>query len=153
MFNNWIKAFGMFADNFTANDRFIGDLTGDVTGDVTGNVTGNITGNITGNVTGDLTGGITADVDTRTGAGAISLTTLATKLVTTAADALTLANGTAGQIKIITMITDGGDGTLTPTTKTGFTTITFADVGDSVTLMYHTTVGWMVLANNGATLA
>ena len=38
-------------------------------------------------------------------------------------------------------------------TKTGFTTITFNDVGDSVTLQYFTTLGWMILSNNGCTVA
>lgn len=43
MFNNWVKAFGMFADNFTANDRFIGNLTGNVTGDLDGGISGGAT--------------------------------------------------------------------------------------------------------------
>ena len=71
---------------------------------------------------------------------------------TTGADALTLANGSTGQVKIITMIVDGGDGTLTPTTLAGGTTITFNDVGDGVVLVYGT-AGWVVVGNNGATIA
>lgn len=52
------------------------------------------------------------------------------------------------------MKTDGGDGTLTPTTKTGFSTITFNDAGDGVVLLYtDDTKGWVVVGNNGATLA
>ena len=40
-----------------------------------------------------------------------------TQVTTTGSNqALTLANGANGQIKIVTMVTDGGDGTLTPTT-------------------------------------
>ena len=73
-------------------------------------------------------------------------------MTTTAANALTLANGTNGQLLTIVMVVDGGDGTLTPTTKTGFSTIVFGDVGDSVILQYFTTLGWMVLSNNGATV-
>lgn len=92
-------------------------------------------------------------VDTRSGAGAISAATGATKLTTTGADALTLADGLNGQLKRIVMIADGGDGTLTPTTKTGYSTITFNDVGDSVTLQFYTTQGWMILSNYGATVA
>ena len=42
--------------------------------------------------------------------GAVNLTDTVTELTTTSADALTLANGTPGQVKIITMIADGGDG-------------------------------------------
>lgn len=92
-------------------------------------------------------------IQTLTGAGAVNITTLTTKVVTTGAQALTLANGANGQLKSIVMITDGGDGTLTPATKTGYTTIVFGDVGDSVLLQYFTTQGWMVLSNNGCTIS
>jgi hypothetical protein len=87
------------------------------------------------------------------GAGAINLTALTTKVTTTGANALTLADGADGQLKVITMVADGGDGTLTPTTKTGFSTITFGDVGDSCVLQFHTTLGWMIVANYGCTVA
>lgn len=91
--------------------------------------------------------------DALSGAGAIPVTTVVTRLTTTGANALTLADGTAGQIKVIQMIVDGGDGTLTPTTKTGYTTITFNDVGDAVVLIFHTTYGWMIASNYGCTVA
>lgn len=90
---------------------------------------------------------------TLTGAGAVDLTHAVTLVVTTGANALTLADGVNGQLKTIVMKTDGGDGTLTPTTKTGFTTITFNDIGDGVQLQFFTTIGWVCIANNGATLA
>ena len=122
--------------------------------------TDNSTFNLLANASGDtltnpiISGFITeSSIQTLTGAGAVDVTSAVTKLVTTGANALTLANGTNGQLKTICMITDGGDGTLTPTTKTGFTTITFNDVGDSVQLQYFTTQGWICIANNGATLA
>ena len=118
-----------------------------------GNLTGNVTGTTTGNVTGDLTGRVFGTVTTRSGAGAVPITSAAVRLTTTAANALTLANGADGQLLTIVMVVDGGDGTLTPTTKTGYTTITFNDVGDAVTLQYFTTIGWMILANYGCTLA
>lgn len=86
------------------------------------------------------------------GAGAIDLTTLVTKLTTTGADALTLADGVEGQIKIIVMIVDGGDGTLTPTNFGNGTTITFNDAGDSCVLVFLGT-DWWLLANNGCTVA
>lgn len=86
------------------------------------------------------------------GAGAVNLTTLVTEVTSTGANALTLANGFAGQIKVITMIVDGGDATLTPTTKTGFSTIVFNDIGDGVTLAY-TSVGWIVVGNFGCTIS
>ena len=92
-------------------------------------------------------------VQTLSGAGAIDLVTGVTEVTTTAADALTLANGTVGQLKIITMVADGGDGTITPTTFANGTTITMNDVGDTVVLVYVTTLGWTVINNIGCTVA
>ena len=92
-------------------------------------------------------------VQTLSGAGAIDLVTGVTEVTTTAADALTLANGTVGQIKIIVMKVDGGVGTITPATFAGGTTIAMNDVGDSVMLTYATTIGWVLVANNGCTIA
>lgn len=89
---------------------------------------------------------------TLTGAGAVSLATLWTDLVTTGANALTLADGETGQLKIITMNTDGGDGTLTPTNFHNGTTITFNDVGDAVLLLFYK-AKWGIIANTGATVA
>ena len=117
-----------------------------------GAITGNITGNVTGNVTGDLTGRVIGTVGTRSGAGAVPITSATVRLTTTGANALTLANGTDGQLLTIVMVVDGGDGTLTPTTKTGFATVAFTDVGNAVTLQYFTTLGWMIVANYGATV-
>ena len=118
-----------------------------------GTVTGNITGNITGNVTGDLTGRVFGTVTTRSGAGAVPVTAGTVRLTTTGTDALTLANGANGQILTIIMVVDGGEGTLTPTTKTGYNTIAFNDVGDTIVLQYLTTLGWMIISNYGCTLA
>jgi len=102
---------------------------------------------------GDVTGGITGDIQALSGAGAVNLTTLITEVTTTGADALTLADGTAGQIKIITMVTDGGDGTLTPTTFANGTTMTFGDAGDTVMLAYNSTIGWTIVSNSGVVVA
>jgi len=67
------------------------------------------------------------------------------------AEALTLANGEPGQLLKIYLATDGnGDGTLTPTTKSGFATIVFADAGDQVVLLYvDDTVGWVIVGAVG----
>ena len=67
------------------------------------------------------------------------------------AEALTLANGVPGQVLIIYVAADGGgDGTLTPTTKTGFATIVFADAGDRAVLQYvDDTIGWIILGLSG----
>jgi hypothetical protein len=134
-----------------ASTTFSGPVTS--TNGFIGAVTGNITGNITGNVTGDLTGRVFGTVTTRSGAGAIPITAGTVRLTTTGADALTLANGANGQILTIVMVVDGGEGTVTPTTKTGYNTIAFNDVGDTVVLQYLTTVGWMIISNYGCTLA
>lgn len=88
------------------------------------------------------------------GAGAVDVVSGSTAFTSTgAAQALTLANGTAGQIKTICHVVDGGSGVLTPTTKSGYTTITFTNVGDSVTLQYHTTAGWCIIGIFGAVAA
>lgn len=87
------------------------------------------------------------------GAGAVNVTSAFTALTTTgAAQALTLANGTVGEIKIISHVVDGGSAVLTPTTKIGFSTITFTNVGDSAMLIY-TAAGWDIVALNGAVAA
>ena len=87
------------------------------------------------------------------GAGAVDVTNAFTSLTTTgAAQALTLANGAVGEVKIITHTVDGGSAVLTPTTKIGFTTITFTGVGESAMLVY-TSAGWAIVALNGAVAA
>jgi len=91
-------------------------------------------------------------VQTLTGAGAVNVTTETTLLVTTAADALTLAAGTEGQRKIIKMKTDGGDGTLTVTNFKDGTTITFNDINDAVELIYAD-AKWQLVSNSGCTIA
>jgi hypothetical protein len=116
----------------------------------TGAITAN--GGITGQVTG--TGAFTGSTETVTGSGAVGVTTLTTKLNTTGGGTLTLANGVDGQVKVIVLTVDSGtDAVITPTTKTGFTTITLGDAGDGVTLVYTTTTGWICTGNNGAALA
>ena len=106
-----------------------------------------------GAVTGNVTGDIFATNQALSGAGAVNLTDMLTSLTTTgAAQALTLANGTVGQIKIISHVVDGGSAVLTPTTKIGFSTITFTAVGDSAMLIY-TSSGWDIVALNGAVAA
>ena len=94
--------------------------------------------------------------ETATGGGssvALSLNTAHSTIVTSGAQAFSLADGVNGQIKTISMVTDGGDATLTPATLAGGSTIVFNDVGDSVVLIYNTTGGWSVLSNNGTTIS
>ena len=97
-----------------------------------------------------------ATTETANGGGssvALSVDTLHSAIVTTGAQAFSLANGVNGQIKTISMVTDGGNATLTPATLSGGSTIVFNDVGDSVILIYNTTGGWAVLSNNGTTVS
>ena len=110
----------------------------------------------TGAVTSNASYGkaIRGGVQQLSGAGAVDLTNLVTELTTTGANALTLANGTtSGQVKIINMIVDGGDGTLTPTTFANGSTITFDAVAESVTLVWNSSIGWVATSVNGATIA
>jgi hypothetical protein len=74
-----------------------------------------------------------------------------TKTTGADAEALTLANGTPGQLLFITLGTDGGgDGTLTPTTATGWATIVFADAGDRAVLLYvDDNTGWVIFGLSG----
>jgi len=67
------------------------------------------------------------------------------------AEALTLGNGTQGQVITISLEVDGGaDGTLTPATSSGFATIVFADVGDTASLQYvDDSVGWVITGTAG----
>ena len=112
--------------------------------------TGAITTNATYN--GTITGGVQA----LSGAGAADLTNLVTELTTAAgAAAVTLANGTtAGQIKIITMVVDGGGtATVTPATFANGTNLAFADVNDTVMLVWANTIGWVLVSNSGAVVA
>ena len=110
----------------------------------------------TGAITSNASYGkaIRGGVQSLSGAGAVDLTNLITELTTAGANALTLADGTtSGQIKIINMIVDGGDGTLTPTTFANGSTITFDAVGESATLVWNSTVGWVAISTVGATIA
>jgi hypothetical protein len=87
------------------------------------------------------------------GAGAVDITNAFTSLTTTgAAQALTLADGSVGEVKVIVHTVDGGSAVLTPTTKIGFSTVTFTAVGDSVMLIY-TSAGWAIIGSRGVTIA
>jgi hypothetical protein len=95
-------------------------------------------------------------VQALSGPGAVNITTLTTAFTSTGAgDALTLADGVAGQLKTIVYVAEaaGGDtGVLTPANLGSATTITFNAVGDSVTLQF---IGadWWVIGFRGAVVA
>lgn len=61
------------------------------------------------------------------------------------AEALTLADGAfLGQRLNVNLVVDGGDGTLTPTTASGWTSVVLAEKGQGVELEW-TTAGWRFL--------
>ncbi len=82
------------------------------------------------------------------GPGAIDIVTPSTDMTTTGADAFTLADGVVGQKKNVTLVVDGGNAVLTPATALGYSTITFADAGDSVQLEFKTG-GWALVGQGG----
>ena len=69
----------------------------------------------------------------------------------------TLANGTNGQVLTLDVTVNPSTAyvwTLTPATKTGYSTITLGHVGSTVTLLFvNSTVGWVVVDQKGATIA
>jgi hypothetical protein len=108
----------------------------------------------TGNQT--FNGAIIGAVQALSGPGAINVTQLTTAFTSTGTgDALTLADGVAGQLKTIVYVAEaaGADtGILTPANLGSATTITFNAVGDSVTLQF---IGadWWVIGFRGAVVA
>jgi hypothetical protein len=94
--------------------------------------------------------------ETITASGAVSVVKAysAVTLPASGALALTLANGTAGQVKVIVATSLLGTGTavITPTSGCGFSTITLNAAGDTATLLY-TASGWAVVGANSAALA
>jgi hypothetical protein len=95
-------------------------------------------------------------VQSLSGAGAVNTTDLTTAFTSTATgNALTLANGVAGQLKMIVYVAEaaGGDtGILTPTNLGAGSTITFNAVGNSCLLQFIGT-DWWVVSLNGAVVA
>ncbi len=96
------------------------------------------------------TGPLTYSVQNLTGPGAISLTETVTNITTTGNDAYTLADGNIGQLKVICMVGNGGDGTLTPDNLVGWTSVKFDNVNNTLTMIY-TSGGWAILALQQAT--
>ena len=103
-------------------------------------------------LSGAKTVGTTEAVNSAT---ALSLNTMISELTTAGSGlAMTLANGVVGQVKIITMVVDGGGtATLTPATFANGTTIAFDAINETVMLVYANTIGWVVVSNSGATVA
>ena len=103
-----------------------------------------------------FSGPIVVGAQALSGAGAVNITQLVTKFTSTATgNALTLADGVEGQIKIIVYVAEaaGADtGVLTPTNLGAGTTITFNNVGDACILQFLGT-DWWAISLRGAVLA
>lgn len=79
---------------------------------------------------------------------------VAVKAITEVATPLTLADGVVGQIITVQISTmsGGASAILTPTTKTGFTTITFDAAREYATLLFlDATTGWVCISTNATT--
>jgi hypothetical protein len=102
------------------------------------------------------TGPVLGTLQSLSGPGAVDLTTFTTAFTSSGTgDALTLADGAAGQLKTIVYVAQiaGADtGILTPANLGNGTTITFNNVGDSVQLQFIGT-NWWVISLNGAVVA
>lgn len=134
--------------NLTATgNTVLGDAAGD-----TVTVTGTMT--VTPAVT--LTAGIAAKVifagTESIAAGGTSTALSLTKTVhlidaDAGGDTFTLADGTAGQIMTIAMLSSTGTATITPTNLAGGTSVTFNAAGDTVVLQFIGTK-WYILGGN-----
>jgi len=105
---------------------------------------------VRGPLTVNSNGGDVAD------GAAVPLTSHASLFVTGGSETSTLAAGSAGQIKVLAMKTDGGD-MITTVTPAGWKgsgpgTVTFDTIGDCCVLQYIDSK-WFCIANNGAAFA
>jgi hypothetical protein len=98
------------------------------------------------------TGPVFGTIQSLSGPGAVNITSLTTAFTSSGTgDALTLADGAAGQFKNIVYVAQvaGADtGILTPANFGNGTTITFNNVGDSCQLQYIGTNWWIVSLND-----
>ena len=124
------------------------DLTGDLA----------LTGALTVASTLAFSNKLVGSGDAKSTVGAVSLNTLITLVSTVSAPvAMSLAAGTAGQLKILLMTARNSTNDVTLTVAGGLAdgvnnTITFNSVGDAIVLVY-TGAKWAVVANNGAALS
>ena len=85
----------------------------------------------------------------------LPITGFTTGTANTNANAVSLANGTQGMIKILYQkveTTSGQSTVITPANLLGYSTITFAEEGDAV-LLYFNGSNWVLLGNVGGALA
>jgi hypothetical protein len=83
---------------------------------------------------------------------AVDTSTVITYVNTSNVLALTLANGSIGQLKFIIQTVGTNSAVITPTNLLGGSTLTFNAIGSSVILLF-TGTDWVVVSNNGVTVA
>ena len=133
----------------------VGIGTGTVDGTVTATIAADATTGHAASLAGNLLlTGVETVAPAVNAAQAIGLTTPVTRYTTAASGTndLTIADGTAGQIKhIVTVNTGGGNGVLNSTNVAGAEVITLQHEGDSVILWYDgTTTLWYPLGTHAA---
>ncbi len=109
---------------------------------------------------GPLTQGSTTYADLDNGNPASTVFTTPTTTVflkttgATTGESYRLGDGQVGQQLTVVLVTDGGQNfTVTPKTKTGFTSVQLDDAKDSATMKYiDSTSGWVLIGNAGATI-
>ena len=87
--------------------------------------------------------------------GVIDIVSPTTEITTSTSQVdLTLADGNPGQTKKIIMIVDGGfDAVITVASLFGGNTLTFANAGSEITLLFTNVLGWFPEVNNGVVIA
>jgi len=136
---------------------FFVDVSANAVGINTPTIAANAKLDVNGNVM--ITGGYLSLQSTETLNGAGSGLTLATDKAVSLLDTtngsmtnIALANGTDGQIKTVILAVKASTYTavLAPTTRGGYTSVTFTNVGDAATLMFKSGK-WFVVSTNGRT--
>ena len=94
----------------------------------------------------------TATVNTSTGSGALNIAGSICFLNTTGGGAMTIPDGIQGQRLTLIFLTDAGNATVTPDSVFGYSTITFANIGEAAELVFSSGV-WLVTAVQGAIVA
>lgn len=122
----------------------------------------NLLENIAGNVKidGYLAFDGTADAISAAGAtvavsATAALSNITSTATTTGANALTLADGVQGQVKVITLVSDGGAVQIDPANFHNGSSVTMGDgstgTGESVTLMFNSG-SWQVVSSYGSNI-
>lgn len=94
-------------------------------------------------------------VERRNGAGALGALSTShnvSSISTTGAASGTLGTADQGFMKVVCMVQDSGDFVLSCLINGNASTITFADLGDTICMSFVGT-SWRIVSNNGCTVA